>query len=175
VVNALAGSDVVIVSQQVGINAVLNGGSGSDVLIGGGGHNILIGGSGNDTLVAGRKRDVLIGGKGRDVLLALQGGALIIGGSTAYDHNLTALLQILNEWSSTDDYATRLAKFRAGDGVPRLSTDAPTVPPSVKPAATPTVFNDGAIDFIFGGPEPSWYFTAFPSFVFFRKPGEVIN
>jgi phosphodiesterase/alkaline phosphatase D-like protein len=175
VVNGLAGDDVIRVSQQVAINTVLNGGSGNDVLIGGGGHNILLGGDGNDTLVSFTKRDVLIGGKGPDVLLALQGGALMIGGNTAYDHNLTALLQILNEWSSTDDYATRLARFRAGNGVPRLSTDAPTVPPSIKPAAKPTIFNDGAIDVLFGGPEPSWYFTAFPSLVFFRKPGEVIN
>jgi hypothetical protein len=56
----------------------------------------------------------------------LRGGSdddLLIGGTTAHDNNIAALLQILAEWTSTDDYATRTDKLRNGTGgLPKLDT-----------------------------------------------------
>ena len=40
----------------------------------------------------------------------------MIGGTTSYDANDVALLAILNEWSSTGTYATRVGHITGGTG-----------------------------------------------------------
>ncbi|MDW8263132.1 MAG: calcium-binding protein [Phycisphaerales bacterium] len=76
VVNALAGSDLVIMGK-VAINATLNGGRGNDrlsagrgndVLNGQGGDDYLFGGEGKDTLDGGSEGDDMFGGAGRDTI-----------------------------------------------------------------------------------------------------------
>jgi hypothetical protein len=87
-----------------------------NILVGDGG-NILTGGDGRrNLLIAGVSATTLLGGNGDDIL---------IGGITAYDTDLTALLNIINYWNGPDDYTTRVDKLMAGVGVPRL--DATTV------------------------------------------------
>jgi RTX calcium-binding nonapeptide repeat (4 copies) len=73
--------------------------------------------------VGSGRRDILIGGAGLDRLRGGSDDDLLIGGTTAHDNNIAALLQILAEWTSTDDYATRTDKLRNGTGgLPKLDT-----------------------------------------------------
>jgi hypothetical protein len=89
----------------------VRGGAGRDTLIGNGG-NILVGGGGNDTLIdtfsgpATGGRNLLIGGVRSDSLSAGSAGDILIGGATGYDANNTALMSLLAEWQSGDDYLT---------------------------------------------------------------------
>jgi Ca2+-binding RTX toxin-like protein len=96
------------------------GGSGYNIITGGGGENVLVGGSGENVLTGGIGRNVLIVGLGASRVYAAPsgaqvgtaGGSIVIGGSTAYDHNEQALMAIMQEWGSSDSYTTRIAKLR---------------------------------------------------------------
>jgi hypothetical protein len=91
-------------------------GGGYNVLVGNGG-NILIGGTGrSNLLIAGDGASTLLGGDGQDIL---------IGGTTAYDTDLASLQAIMDYWTGSEDYATRVANLTSGTGVPLL--DASTV------------------------------------------------
>jgi hypothetical protein len=83
-----------------------------NILVGNGG-NILTGGNGRrNLLIAGSSASTLRGGDDQDIL---------IGGTTAYDRDVAALMAIMDYWSGTsDDYASRVSDLRAGNGVPRL-------------------------------------------------------
>jgi Ca2+-binding RTX toxin-like protein len=153
--NGFAGNDRIEISKRITATAILDGGAGHDVLIGGGGNDILLGGPDNDVLVGRRGRDILIGGDGRDVLIGGGHDDLLIGGSTAYDTDTTALMQILTEWTSTDSYNTRVAKLRAGSGVPKLDAM--------------TVSDDGVRDILVGGRGLDWFFAGAHDLT----PGEV--
>jgi uncharacterized protein (TIGR03118 family) len=144
--NGLAGNDRIQVSNRLGVQTVLMGGAGDDMLIGGGGDNVLVGGTGNDQLFGQTGRDVLIGGEGLDRLLGRANDDLLIGGSTTHDGNVASLLQILDEWTSTDSYATRVDKLRNGTGgLPKLDAT--------------TVTDDGVRDFLMGSSGLDWFFT----------------
>jgi uncharacterized protein (TIGR03118 family) len=144
--NGLAGDDRIQVSNQLGVATVLLGGAGDDKLIGGGGNNVLVGGTGNDQLLGQSGRDVLIGGDGRDLLLGRANDDILIGGSTTFDADPASLLQILNEWASTDSYATRVDKLRNGTGgLPKLDAT--------------TVSDDHLRDFLLGGAGLDWFFA----------------
>jgi hypothetical protein len=80
----------------------------------GSGPSIVIGGAGANTITGGSGRDVLMAGAGKSTIQAGSGDALIIGGTTDYDANDQALQAILNEWSSTDTFSTRLTKLTNG-------------------------------------------------------------
>jgi hypothetical protein len=67
------------------------GSIGSDILVGTGG-NTLIGGSSASLLIAGPTPSILHGLGGEDIL---------VGGTTAYDKNITALNAIMAEWART--------------------------------------------------------------------------
>jgi len=124
----------------------LNGGSGNDMLVGGRGNNVLVGGSGNDQLFGQGSRDVLIGGDGLDRLLGRAADDLLIGGSTVYDGDTSTLLQILDAWTSTDSYTTRVNDLRNGTGgAPILNAM--------------TVTDDGLRDFLLGGAGLDWFFS----------------
>jgi phosphodiesterase/alkaline phosphatase D-like protein len=142
IVNGLAGNDQIRVSESIEIDAILFGGSGNDVLTGGGGNNLLVGGAGNDKLFGGRGRNVEIGGAGTDELRGGPRGDLLIGNSTIYDRNLSALMSVFTEWNSSDSFSTRMNKLRNGIGVPRLDSS--------------TVLEDFARDDIFGGGSQDW-------------------
>lgn len=82
------------------------GGSGNDTLTGNSVANVLVGNGGTDTLLGGDGRDVLIGGLGVDTL---NGGAQddILSGSTLTGQ-ITVLIQIRDDWNSTQAYAERV-------------------------------------------------------------------
>ncbi len=97
-----------------GISAIQNviGSAGNDILVGNGG-NVLSGGAGRDLLIAGAFASSLVGGDGDDILIA---------GTTNYDNDQTELQAIIAEWTSADDYATRVANLMNGeDAAPLLN------------------------------------------------------
>jgi Ca2+-binding RTX toxin-like protein len=96
------GNDNVSVASNVTLPALLFGGSGNDTLTGGGGPSVLVGGPGNNVLIGGLARNLLIGGTGVNVLLG-GGGDILIGGTTAFDSNVPALVALAAEWFRTDE------------------------------------------------------------------------
>ena len=109
------GDDHATIAGNIQTPAIVDGGPGDDHLNGGGGSNVLLGGPGDDMLIGGRARDVLIGGFGSDRLVGNGEDDILIGGKTVYDSNAdtgtlandAALLSILEEWNSEDDFLTR--------------------------------------------------------------------
>jgi hypothetical protein len=96
----------------VTIPAILFAGSGNGILDDSGctANNILVGGAGNDTLTAsGPGSSILIGGDGSDTPNAGTSTALVIGGRTAFDTNVVALLTLMSEWSSADTLAMKMS------------------------------------------------------------------
>jgi hypothetical protein len=133
------------------LTAQFHGDGGNDHLFGGlAGHSLLVGGGGDDQLHSSDSgRNILIGGAGRDHLHGQHVGSnLLIGGTTAYDSNDAALLAILAEWTSEHDFDTRVANLRNGGGL-----NAAFVMVSNE-----TVFDDGAMDQLFGGLADDWLF-----------------
>jgi uncharacterized protein (TIGR03118 family) len=159
--NGMAGNDRIQVANQLGVTTVLNGGAGNDMLIGGGGNNVLVGDTGNDKLFGASGRDILICGDGQDRLLGRGNDDILIGGSTSHDGNNTELLQILDEWTSTDSYATRVDKLHNGTGVPALNVT--------------TVTDDGLRDFLLGGAGLDWFFAGLQDLMPGKLSAEQLN
>jgi Ca2+-binding RTX toxin-like protein len=155
-IHAGAGDDVVYTAPGVTLSVWLFGEAGNDVLDGGAGDDVVLGGAAIDLLSGGGGRDLLIGGLGVDLLLGGGGDDVLIGGSTAHDDSSAALALIQAEWTSSRPHAVRVANIRDGAGSPdRLNGAA-----FLQLAAT--VFDDDAIDILFGGSDRDW---------FFRPPG----
>jgi Ca2+-binding RTX toxin-like protein len=132
------------------------------MLIGGGGNNVLVGGTGNDKLFGQSGRDLLIGGDGLDRLLGRGNDDILIGGSTAHDGNTSELLQILDEWTSTDSYTTRVNNLRAGTGgLPALNGT--------------NVADDGLRDFLLGGAGLDWFFAGLQDLMPGKLSAEQLN
>jgi hypothetical protein len=147
------GDDGIYLSGGLAVPALLFGGDGNDSIdaSGSSANNVLVGGAGNDGLRGGSGRDLLIGGLGADTLRAGSGGAILIGGTTDYDANLTALLAIMKEWGRTGvDYNTRV-KHLSGTVSGGLNG-------SYRLTKT-TVHDDNALDYLYGGAGPDWFFV----------------
>jgi len=155
VVYALGGNDEVLVSTQITISAVLDGGDGNDELLGGSGNDTLLGGTGKDELKGGRGRDVLIGGTGKDELLGGDGDDLLIAGFTSFDSQLAALDLLLAEWASARDYTTRVNNLRTGVG-PILNGTGVMLQAT---GLDRTVFDDDDQDELKGDGGRDWYFA----------------
>jgi uncharacterized protein (TIGR03118 family) len=159
--NGWAGDDHITIAQEITVPAILDGGAGNDTLSAGGGNTILLGGTGDDDLRGSSGRDILIGGEGSDRLRGGSGDDLLVGGATAYDGNITALLQIQVEWTSADAYSTRIDKLRNGTGVPKLDAT--------------TVFDDSAPDTLRGDQGLDWFFVGPGDAVADQEPSEQLN
>jgi hypothetical protein len=159
VVFGLGGDDSIKLNSQMTVSAQLHGGDGNDTFSGGGGSTIALGGAGNDRLKGGRGKSVLIGGGGLDRLTGGgQGGDILIGGTTAYDSQDQALTAILAEWRSSRTYNDRVARLRAGTGVPKLDAT--------------TVVDDLLANQLVGGGGLDWYFKGDNDVVSGRKQNE---
>jgi len=140
----LAGNDHIVVGPNIDATVVADGGAGNDKITGTNNRpNILLGGPGNDMLFGGHERDILIGGDGKDQVNGFQGADILIGGSTASDADTEALLQILDEWNSSDSFNTRVMKLSSGS--PKLDST--------------TVLEDNLVDHLVGGPGQDWFFA----------------
>ena len=149
----MASSNIAGSSVSISLSGMFFGGAGNDTLIGGDGNDVLVGGAGADTLIGGFGRDVLSGGTGIDKLYGgLNGkttntddGNILIGDSTIYDANESALWNIMQQWGSTDDYNTRIANLLAGSaGVPFGAT---------------TIVNDKAVDQLYAATGLDWFWN----------------
>ncbi len=111
----------VYVNLQTGTATDIASFTGIHNLTGGGGNNILVGDGTQDSITGGTGRNLLISGGGSGTLTGGGAGDILIGGITAYDQDPDSLAAILAYWAgSTDDYATRVANLRQGNGVPQL-------------------------------------------------------
>jgi Ca2+-binding RTX toxin-like protein len=128
----------------------LYGEAGDDFLAGEGGNDILLGGTGDDRLHGGPGRDILIGGLGADTLRGKIGDDIMIGGTTTHDANKPALTAILAEWTSGNDYVTRVNNIRSGLGQSN----------GFRLTAGVTVIDDGLVDELFGGVGLDWFFNS---------------
>ena len=90
-------------------------------------------------------RNLLVAGSSASTLQGGDDDDLLIGGTTAYDMDVAALMAIMDYWSGTsDDYATRVSNLLAGNGVPLLD-------PS-------TVSSNGGGNTLTGGPGLNLYY-----------------
>ena len=151
------GSDIGSVSSRVRVDAYIDGGDGSDLLIGGKGDDILLGGAGFDTLYGGAGRDLLIGGDDSDLILGDGGEDILISGTTAHDSNRAALDLIMAEWTSSRSYSQRVDNLMGdmdlsmdgANGEVYLIADGPDA----------TVFDDESLDLLLGGGSKDLYFS----------------
>lgn len=165
------------VAQVANIENV-TGGAGNDTLLGDGhnnrldgsaGNDVLVGGLGNDTLLGGIGRDLLIGGKGSDTL---SGGAdedILVGTSTAHDADAAALAAVMAEWTSGNDYQTRVDHLRGPHGGKNGTTFLQAA----------TVHDDAAKDTLDGGADASDWFWKFAGIngdvIADLQPHELVN
>jgi Ca2+-binding RTX toxin-like protein len=142
----------------------LTGGNGNDTLVGnasdnvisgGNGDDILLGGAGNDTLSGNNGRDLVIGGSGSDIVHGNIGEDILVAGFTAFANesngtvNETALNSIMAEWTRTDlGYAARISHV-IGSSTGGLNGGYFL--------NTLTVFDDGAVDTLFGETGLDWF------------------
>jgi len=131
------GDDHLKVTRNFDLPLLVDAGAGDDKIYGGGGRSVQIGGEGSDDLS---------GGGGDD---------LLIGGTTAFDGQAAALLAILREWSSANDYSTRVTNLRAGTG----AILGGTVFRLQASGSDRTVFDDGDKDKLHGGKDRDWFFA----------------
>jgi Ca2+-binding RTX toxin-like protein len=194
VVYSQGGDDIMRTSPQdlgggtltyVTIPVMFFAGNGKDVLNGTGSAvgNVLVGGGGADRLFGGLGRDILIGGAGASTLQAGnppatppgQGGAILIGGTTDFDGKATALAALLAEWSSSNDYATRIAHLTGTMGGGLNGTYL--LKASTTHSSTDTVHDNGLIDKLSGGTGTDWFFEGMMD-VFFNitpTPDETVT
>jgi Ca2+-binding RTX toxin-like protein len=163
-----AGNDIINVFPAVKIPAMVLGGVGNDRIEGGASNDVIVGGAGNDTIFGGAGgRDLLIGGLGADTIRGTDSNGktsaddddILIGGRTSYDDDPQALCAIIAEWGSSSAYAQRVARLSQGvNGLPPLSSA--------------TVFRDGAIDRLTGGPGLDWFFRSSEDRILDKQQGE---
>ncbi len=118
-------------------------------LTGGGGNNILVG-DGQENITGGSGPNLIISGGGTGQITGGGAGDILIGGTTAYDQDFNSLQAILSYWTTSgDDYPTRVANLRAGNGVPQMEGGI-------------TVFDNGAANTLTGnGSEDQGIFNLF--------------
>jgi hypothetical protein len=146
----------------------VRGGQDGNTLTGNSLGNILIGGAGTVSINGGTGRSILIADKGAGNINGRSGTDIMIGGITGYDirsiANDIALGDILAEWQSGNNYATRILNITKGlgltaghmlrwmsevqdNGVADVLTASPTPDPPVSPLVGDWFFQ-GAADTI---------------------------
>src|SRR5439155_17228318 len=85
------------------------------------------------------------------------GDDILIGGTTAYDNDVAALIAIMDEWTSNHDFATRRANLTdTGSGLQwRLNADYFLL----DSGSGQTVFNDSSSDTLTGSAGSDWFFA----------------
>ena len=75
VINGLGGDDAIVASDLTGMQLIVNGGNGDDIVVGSAGNDILHGDAGDDVLIGGPGQDVLDQGTGSGVVIQSPVGA----------------------------------------------------------------------------------------------------
>jgi Ca2+-binding RTX toxin-like protein len=145
-------------------NDRLLGGSGNDMLSGGEGHDWISGGGGNDTLNGGNGRDILVGGLGSDRLNQAGFAAdddILLGGTTNFDTNSTAMAAFVLAWSDNSSFADRVTAITTtGVGANKYRLNANTVK------------DDNSLDQYLGGSGNDWFFAQLTAGTGLEKPDE---
>ena len=95
---------------------------------------------------------MLIGGRGSDQLDGGKDDDLLVAGFTLFDDNREALLAIMKEWNSSDSFTNRRSHLM-GTTSGSLSGNF-----LLKPSGSSrTVFDDNAIDELWGGEGRDWF------------------
>jgi len=138
-----------------------------------GGNHLIVGGSGNDTIFGSYERvlkadgslstgsvggsSLIVGGGGSDTIHASQDiegglGSILVSGSTSLEQS--ALLAVLDEWTSGRTLDERLANIAGTGSGPRENGDAFL-------QAGVTLFDDDAADLLFSDSngDPNWLLT----------------
>lgn len=149
------GNDNIQVAGSITLTSWLYGDEGNDRLFAGGGPSILLGGTGDDDLLGGSSRDLLIGGLGCDHLVGNSNDDILIGGYTSFDANEEALCAIMDEWTSSRDYSTRVANLKGVGSGPRANGDYVLI----AKGDNRTVFDDAAEDRLVGSSGQDWFFA----------------
>lgn len=157
------GDDVGFVSRRIHTDAVIDSGTGDDLLVGGGGNDILLAGAGYDTLFGGGGRDLMIGGTESDLIFGDGGSDILISGTTAFDNDRASLDAVMAEWTSSRSYSERVDNI-TGD----LDLSMDGLNGEIFLIADETVFDDEAIDWLIGGRGKDLYFAGDDDFSFAR-------
>jgi hypothetical protein len=175
VIYGQTGNDIIKTAAQsisgvftyVSVPLLVFAGNGNDILnaMGSSVGNVLVGGGGADRLIGGRGSDILIGGSGKSTLQAGSGGDILIGGTTDFDNNAGSLASVLAEWSSADDYTTRVARITGS-----MSGGLNTVLLN-----SSTVHANGQADNLYGGAGLDWYFAGVLDVLYNKAVSEVIS
>jgi len=145
-------------------NDRLFGQAGNDNLFGENGNDIEVGGDGNDRLWGGIGNDLLIGGAGNDTLYGEGHDDIVVANSTTYDNNEVALMAILQEWSSSHSYSTRVNNIRNGggnNGAFALNSG--------------TVLDDGTPDTLWGNGGQDWFLIGVKDKIRDKASSELVN
>jgi len=153
-------------------NDRLRGGSGNDSLIGGDGNDVLLGEAGADVLSGESGRDLLVGGVGADSLNGGSGDDLLIGGTTSFDANDPALDQIMAEWRSRRDYATRVDNLK---GIVNVLFNARQNGATFLTKGVTVQDDLAAADSLFGDLDQDWFLYDPALDLVDRVKGEVAN
>jgi uncharacterized repeat protein (TIGR01451 family) len=145
-------------------NDRLFGQAGNDNLFGENGNDILVGGDGNDRLWGGIGNDLLIGGAGNDTLYGEGHDDIVVADSTTYDSNEVALMAILQEWSSSHSYSTRVNNIRNGGGNNGGFT-----------LNSGTVLDDGTPDTLWGNGGQDWFLAGVKDKIRDKASSELVN
>jgi RTX calcium-binding nonapeptide repeat (4 copies) len=161
-IHGMGGNDKIVISDQVKLPALVDGGAGDDSLVAGTGSTVLVGGAGNDLLVGGVSNDILIGGDGSDVLTGNSGEDVLIAGRHKFENDANFLLTMQKTWNSGENYATRVDQLRHGvDGFPGTSITY--------------VYYDGSVDYLEGGAGTDWFVAGPNTKILDLSKGELVN
>ncbi len=101
-------------------NDEIAGGTGDDLIRGDAGrdnisvvtgNDIILGGDGSDRIYGADGRDILIGSSGVDSLQGNNHDDVLVGGTTDIDNGDSALINLMVEWSGTNDFETRVSNL----------------------------------------------------------------
>lgn len=107
------GNDNIQVAGRIKLAAWLYGNDGNDRLHGGARHDLLFGGSGDDYLLGGRGHDLMEGGDGADHLVGNAGDDILIAGYLELAGGDDVLRDIMEDWTSGEDFDTRVGILSA--------------------------------------------------------------
>jgi hypothetical protein len=143
---------------------MVTGGEGNDTLTGQSSRpSILIGLAGTDTLTGGLDRDLLFGGLGVDTMNGGGRDDLMVSGTTSFDINRAAILQIYAEWISTRTFAQRTANIWGDPATPNWTgpgfNGTTYLNNNGMDSIDNTVFDDGVADILTGGLGQDWFFA----------------
>jgi Ca2+-binding RTX toxin-like protein len=103
--------------------------------------------------------DLLIGGTGADRMIGNGGDDILIGGITSYDADAVALAAIMAEWTSSHDYATRIASLTDQTVSAGFLVRLNNAYFLLDQGSGQTVFNDSGTDTLTGSASSDWFFT----------------